>query len=89
MNKSELVKALAEKAGVSQTDCGRVINALIDVIGESIAKNETVSIAQFGTFSQKERSARTGRNPQTGATIQIAAKKYAHFKPYSALNEKL
>lgn len=89
MNKSELVKALAEKADVSQADSGRVLNALINVIGESLAKNETVSVAQFGTFSQKERSARTGRNPQTGETMQIAAKKYAHFKPYSSLNEKL
>ncbi len=89
MNKSELVKALAEKAGVSQADSGKYLNALMDVVGETLAKNEVVSIAAFGTFSQKERSSRTGRNPRTGATIQIAAKKYAHFKAYSALNEKL
>lgn len=80
MNKTELVAAMAEKAGLSKADAAKALNAYVDVVKEQLAKGDSISLIGFGTFSVSERPARTGRNPLTGATIEIAAKRCAKFK---------
>lgn len=85
MNKAELVKALAEKAGLSKLDCKKALEAFMQTLCETLAKNEKVVLVGFGTFSVIERKARTGRNPQTGKTIQIEAKKTVKFNASSEL----
>lgn len=81
MNKAELVTAMAEKSGLTKADAEKALNAFTDTIIDSMKKGERVGLVGFGSFSVAERSARTGRNPQTGKEIQIAAKKVAKFKP--------
>jgi DNA-binding protein HU-beta len=73
MNKSELVAAVSQHTGESQAAVGRVIDAMFDTIGASIAKGDKVTIPGYLSVSKGHRAARAGRNPQTGATIQIAA----------------
>ena len=73
MNKSELVAAVAKHTGESQAAVGRVIDAMFDTIGASIAKGDKVTIPGYLSVDKGHRAARSGRNPQTGATIQIAA----------------
>ncbi|MBQ0161297.1 MAG: HU family DNA-binding protein [Bacteroidales bacterium] len=80
MNKTELVAAMAEKAGLTKTDAANALNAYVEVVKEELAKGGSISLIGFGTFSVKENPARTGRNPRTKETIQIAAKKVAKFK---------
>ncbi len=80
MNKTELVAAMAEKAGLSKTDAAKALTAYVDVVKEQLAKGDSIALVGFGTFSVSERPARTGRNPLTGETIQIAAKKSVKFK---------
>ncbi len=80
MNKTELIAAMAEKAGMTKVDAGNALNAYVDVVKEQLAKGEKVTLVGFGTFDVTERPARTGRNPRTGAKIKIAAKKAAKFK---------
>ena len=85
MNKTELIAAIAEKAGLTKKDAERALNATIDAITESLAKGDKVQVAGLGSFEVKNREARTGRNPQTGATIQIAASKLPAFKASKTL----
>jgi DNA-binding protein HU-beta len=85
MNKSELIDALASKCDLSKAVAGQALDGLIDVITEALAKGDSVSLIGFGTFSVGERAARTGRNPQTGATLKIAASKAAKFSPGAKL----
>ncbi len=85
MNKTELIAAMAEKAGISKVDAGKALNAYVDVIKEQLNKGEKVTLVGFGTFGVNERPARVGRNPRTGASIKIAAKKTAKFKPGKGL----
>ncbi len=87
MNKTELIAAIAEKAGLTKKDAERALNATIDAITESLAKGDKVQIAGLGSFEVKNREARTGRNPQTGETIQIAASKLPAFKAAKALKD--
>ncbi|MBI9064089.1 MAG: HU family DNA-binding protein [Marinilabiliaceae bacterium] len=89
MNKQELVSAIAEKAGISKVDAEKAVNAFVEVSKETLAKKESIQLIGFGTFSVSERSARTGRNPQTGKEIQIAAKNVAKFKAGKALDESV
>ena len=89
MNKSELVAAVAEKAEVSKKDAAAAIEAVFEVIGDELQKKEKVQLIGFGTFQTSERKARTGRNPQTGAEIKIAATTLPAFKPGKALKEKV
>jgi DNA-binding protein HU-beta len=89
MNKSELIKAVAAKTPASQAAAAVVVNAVIDVIAESLAKGETVQLIGFGSFSVRERAAREGRNPQTGKTVKIPAKKVVKFKPGTALADSV
>lgn len=87
MNKSELVAAIAEKSGLAKTDAEKALNACTESIKEALSKGESIQLIGFGTYSIGERSARTGRNPQTGKEIQIAAKKVVKFKVGKALDE--
>jgi len=87
MNKQELISAMAEKAGLTKADADKALNAFVDTVKETLAKDDSIQLIGFGTFSVSERSARTGRNPQTGKEIQIAAKKIAKFKAGKALDE--
>lgn len=89
MNKTELVSAVAEKAGISKKDTAAAIDAVFEVIGDEMQKKEKVQLIGFGTFQTSERKARTGRNPQTGEDIKIAAATLPVFKPGKALKEKV
>ena len=75
MNKSELVDAISDRTGVSKADADAALSAALEIIGEEVAKDNKVSITGWLTASMSHRSARTGRNPQTGEPIQIAASK--------------
>ena len=79
MNKSELVDNIAEGAGLSKADAERALNAFIDAIQSSVAKDDKVTLPGFGSFSRSSRAARTGRNPRTGEPVQIAASKGVKF----------
>ena len=85
MNKSELIAALAEKTEFSKKDAEKALNAFVDAVSASLAKGEKVQLIGFGTFEVKERAARTGHNPKTGAAIKIAAAKAPAFKAGAAL----
>ena len=74
MNKEELVQEIAKKTKVTQKDAAEVLNALVDTVQKTVAKGNKVTLVGFGTFESRKRAARTGRNPQTGAEIKIAAK---------------
>ncbi|WP_430817223.1 HU family DNA-binding protein [Carboxylicivirga sp. RSCT41] len=89
MNKQELVSAIAEKAGITKADAEKAINAFVETTKETLAKKESIQLIGFGTFSVSERSARTGRNPQTGKEIHIAAKNVAKFKAGKALDDSI
>ena len=89
MNKSQLIDNVAAQADISKAAAGRAIDAMIESISESLAKDESVTLVGFGTFSVRERAARTGRNPQTGAVIQIAASKLPAFKAGKLLKDAL
>ena len=87
MNKSELIDAIAEKGGLSKTDAGKALDATVASISEALKAGDTVTLVGFGTFSVKERAARTGRNPQTGAALQIEASKVPSFKAGKGLKD--
>jgi DNA-binding protein HU-beta len=85
MRKNDLITTVAQKVQMPQTQVATVINAAIDTIEDSLARGEEVAISGFGTFRVSERSAREGRNPQTGQQITIPPRKTASFKPGSQL----
>ena len=87
MNKSELVDAIASGADISKASAGRALDAMVDTITESLRKGDPVALVGFGTFSVKDRAARQGRNPQTGATIQIPAARVPGFKAGKGLKD--
>lgn len=80
MNKAELIDAIAGNAGLTKADAKKALDAFIESTTESLKKGDRVALVGFGSFSVAERSARTGRNPQTGKEIKIAAKKVVKFK---------
>lgn len=80
MNKTELISAVAEQSGLTKKDAEKAVTAVIDTIIDSVAKDEKVQIAGFGTFEQRQRKARTGSDPRTGKPIEIAASKVPAFK---------
>ncbi len=86
MNKGELIDAIAKDAGLTKVDAGNALNAFVSNVSKALKKGNNVQLIGFGTFSISNRAARTGRNPQTGATIKIAAKKVAKFKAGKALS---
>ena len=75
MNKTELVAAMAEESGLSKKDAEKALKAFTDTVADALKKGDKVQLVGFGTFEVSERGARTGRNPQTGATIEIKAGK--------------
>ena len=87
MNKAELIDAIAASAGLSKADAGKALDATLATVTGALKGGDSVSLVGFGTFQVKERAARTGRNPQTGATIQIAAAKVPGFKAGKALKD--
>ncbi|MCS5564651.1 MAG: HU family DNA-binding protein [Methylococcales bacterium] len=87
MNKNELINAIAEESGLVKADAGRALDATISIVTEILKSGESVSLIGFGTFSVKRREARTGRNPQTGQTINIAAANVPGFKAGKGLKD--
>ena len=89
MNKADLIQAVVEKTGLTKKDSASAVDAIIEGITESLAKNEKVQLVGFGTFEVRNRKAREGRNPATGETIKIAASKVPAFKAGKALKDKV
>ena len=87
MNKAELIDAVAEGADISKAAATRAVDTMFDSITNSLKQGDQVTLVGFGTFSVKERAARTGRNPRTGEPIQIAASKVPGFKAGKALKD--
>lgn len=92
MNKTELIDALASQAGLSKADAGRAVEALFGddgLIAGTLRKGDRVQITGFGTFVARKRAARTGRDPRSGAAINISAANVPAFKPGQALKDAL
>lgn len=87
MNKSELIDAIAQHSGLTKADSGRALDATMNAIKEALKNDNTVSLVGFGTFSVKERAARTGRNPKTGAPLEIKASRVPSFKAGKGLKD--
>jgi len=86
MNKTQLIDAMAADAGLSKADAKRALEAFVNVTTNALKGGDKVALVGFGSFSVNERNARTGRNPQTGATINIPAKKVVKFKAGAELS---
>jgi len=89
VTKTELVNAIAEKSGLAKSDAEKALKAFVDTVTQALQNDDKVAMVGFGTFSVGERAARTGKNPQTGAEIQIAAAKVPKFKAGKALKDAL
>jgi DNA-binding protein HU-beta len=89
MNRSDLIAKMAASAGISKAAAERALNAFVDGVGSALRGGDKVSLVGFGTFSVSHRAARVGRNPRTGAVIQIAASKVPKFKPGKGLKDAI
>jgi DNA-binding protein HU-beta len=89
MNKTDLTNLVAEAAGISKKDAGNAVDATFQSIQDALAKGEKVQLIGFGTFEVRERAARNGRNPQTGAEIAIPASKVPAFKAGKVLKDSV
>jgi len=89
MKKSDLVDAIAGKAGLAKGQVQQMVDDVFDLIAEGLAKGEKIDLRGFGTFSVRDSAARTGRNPQTGEPIAIPARRVPGFKPGKELKEKV
>lgn len=89
MNKTELVAAIADKAGIAKKDAEKALGAFIDTVADELKKGEKIQLVGFGTFEVRERAARTGINPQTKKTIEIPASKNPVFKAGKALKDSI
>lgn len=89
MNKTELISTVAEKAQMTKKDAEKAVNSVLTAVEEAMAKGDKVQLVGFGTFEVRQRAARTGRNPQTGKEIKIAATKVPAFKPGKALKDSV
>ena len=89
MNKSSLIAAVAEKAGITKKDSEKAVAALIETVQEALKAGDKVQLVGCGTFEVRERAAREGKNPQTGEAIKIAASKVPAFKAGQALKDSL
>lgn len=87
MNKGDLINKIADSANLSKAQATDALNAVLDGVTESLKDGDKVTLIGFGTFSLSHRKARSGRNPQTGETIQIAAKNVVKFKPGKEITE--
>ena len=89
MNKAQLIDAIAEKAGLTKADSKKALDAFVDSTTDALKNGDRVALIGFGSFSVASRSARTGRNPQTGQQINIAEKKVVKFKPGAELADNI
>lgn len=89
MNKAELIAKIAEDAGITKTQANEAIDSFTSAVQKTLKAGGKLTLVGFGTFSVSKRAARTGRNPQTGATIKIKAKKVAKFKAGKELSAKI
>ncbi|MFW5851562.1 MAG: HU family DNA-binding protein [Bacteroidota bacterium] len=89
MNKAELIEQIASQSGLSKADSKKALDALTGAITGSLKKGDKISLVGFGSFSKSKRSARTGRNPQTGKTISIPAKNVVKFKAGKELSDSV
>ena len=89
MNKTELIAQIAEAAGISKQQAGNALNAFTDTVTAELSNGGSVALVGFGTFGTKQRAARDGRNPQTGATIKIAAATLPNFTAGKALKDSV
>lgn len=89
LNKAELVTEVAERASMTKKDAERAVNAVVESIELALTKGERVSLVGFGTFEVRERAARVGRNPRTGATLEISSSRVPAFKAGKALKESV
>lgn len=89
MNKGDLINKIAENAGITKGQAEDALGAVLDGITSALKSDDSVTLVGFGTFSVSKRDARTGRNPQTGESIQIAAKNVAKFKPGKKLSDAI
>jgi len=89
MNKTELIEAMAAEAGISKAAGGKALNGMMDAVKSTLKKGGKVSLVGFGSWDVSKRAARNGRNPQTGATIKIAAKNVVKFKAGSELKNSV
>ncbi len=89
MNKGELISKIAEDAEITKTQAGAALDSLVEAVTKALKKGDKVTLVGFGTFSVTKRAARTGRNPQTGETIKIKAKKVAKFKAGKELSDRI
>jgi len=89
VNRAALITAVAESTGLTSTQAGEAVVATLDAIARGVADGETVALAGFGTFEQRHRAARTGRNPQTGEPMEIAASVTPGFKPAAAFRRRV
>jgi DNA-binding protein HU-beta len=87
MNKTELIDAAATSTGMSRTDIQAALDAILDAIAEEVSRGNKVTLTGFGNFELRERAARTGRNPQTGEQIQVAASRAPAFKAGKSFKE--
>jgi DNA-binding protein HU-beta len=87
MNKGDLIEAIAKNADLSKADAGRALDATLEAVSKTLKKGDKVTLPGFGTFSVTKRAARMGRNPATGETIKIKAKKTPKFKAGTKLVE--
>lgn len=89
MNKTEFIDAIASNGGITKEMANKSYTAMVATITEAMAKNDKITLPGFGIFTLKERAARTGLNPKTGAALQIAASKTVAFKPSKALKDSV
>lgn len=87
MNKTELVMAMAEKAGLTKKDAEKALGAFTDVVAETLKKGDKIALVGFGNFEVRERAARVGKNPRTGEEVNIPATKVPAFKAGKALKD--
>ncbi|MGA7296810.1 MAG: HU family DNA-binding protein [Rhodanobacteraceae bacterium] len=89
MNKAELIGSIADSADLSKAEASRAVEAFTEVVEKALKNGDSVSLVGFGTFTVRDRAARTGRNPRTGQTIQIKASKNPAFKAGKAFKDAL
>ncbi len=89
LNKSQLIGAIASKTGLTKVQASKALKGMVDAISKELEAGGAVRLIGFGTFSVRERSARSGKNPRTGSTIKIPAKKVPKFKPGKQLAESV
>lgn len=89
MNKAELIDAIASESGLTKADAKRALDGFVTITGNALKKGDRISLVGFGSFGVSKRAARTGRNPQTGKEIKIAAKNVVRFKAGADLSKKV